>query len=132
MPLTRIGSDVIERSHSSDAQVRLPSTSSGGSGSRGRLSDQTPGEGSGGSRSSSSRQEGTGVSTVTAMAAKPLASARATSERVTSRSVNQYSWNHGLVRSGPTSSKRTLAPELTIMVVPRASAARAVAISASG
>ena len=91
-----------------------------------------PGDGSGGSRSSCSRQAGTGVSTVTQMAAKPLASARATRSRVSSRSVNQYSWNHGLVTVGPTSSNRTLAPELMTIVVPRASAARAVASSASG
>ena len=69
-----------------------------------------PGDGSGGSRSSCSRQAGTGVSTVTQMAAKPLASARATRSRVSSRSVNQYSWNHGFVTVGPTSSNRTLAP----------------------
>ena len=60
IPLSRIGSDVIERSHSSDCQVRADSTSSGGSASRGRLSDQMPGDGSGGSRSSCSRQAGTG------------------------------------------------------------------------
>ena len=123
---------MIERSHSSDGQVSAASTSSGGSASRGRLSDQMPGDGSGGSRSSCSRQAGTGVSTVTQMAAKPLDSARATRSRVSSRSVNQYSWNHGLVSVGPTSSNRTLAPELMTIVVPSASAARAVASSASG
>ena len=132
IPLSRIGSEVIERSHSSDCQVSAASTSSGGSASRGRLSDQMPGDGSGGSRSSCSRQAGTGESTVTQMAANPLASARATRSRVSSRSVNQYSWNHGFVTVGPTSSNRTLAPELMTIVVPRASAARAVASSASG
>jgi hypothetical protein len=79
-------SGAIERSHSSDDQVRFAAICSGRSGT---FDETMPSGISGGSRISPSRQIFVGASTVSTIARYPTAAARSIMSRVTPSSVNQ-------------------------------------------